>query len=120
MKDLYTPEQMKQFEELRQDVSPADIQTVEQSWTTLLAEVRANRHLDPASPEAQALADRWNKLIQETARHFQSKTGLWETIGENYRQGRVESHERAPQVEDFAFIQRENQTRHGTSGAGAD
>ena len=119
MKDLYTPEQMKQFEELRQDVAPADIQAVEQGWTALLAEVRANRHLDPASPEAQALADRWNALTQETARHFQSKPGLWEAIGENYRQGRFEGHERAPQAEDFAFIQRVNQAREGTGGPDA-
>ncbi len=111
MNEYYTPEQMRQFEELRRQVPEEERRAVEQGWTELLADVRANRHLDPASPRAQALADRWNQLQEATQRGFQSRPELWEVIGENYRQGRFVGDERVPQPEDFAFIQRVNEAR---------
>ena len=119
MHEYYTPEQMKQFEELRTQVPTAEREAIEQGWTALLAEVRANRDLDPASPEARVLADRWEQLTEATARGFETTPELWKAIGENYRQGRFANDERAPKAEDFAFIARVNQARGGNPAAGS-
>ena len=111
MEAHYTPEQMKQFEELREQVPDEERRAVEEGWTALLAEVRANRDLDPASAKAQELADRWDRLTEAVVAGFQSKPELLAAIGENYRQGRFEGDERAPQAADFAFIERVKQAR---------
>jgi DNA-binding transcriptional MerR regulator len=92
----YTPEQLKQFEELGRQVSSAEIQAIQQGWTDVIAEVRANRGLDPASPEAQAIAGRWNAMTERTAAAYAAAPGLWQAIGENYQQGRMESVSQAP------------------------
>src|SRR5438067_110955 len=62
MEKLYTPEQMKQFGEVSKQIPPEEIRGVEEAWTSLLSEVRANRDLDPSSPQAQALGHRWEEL----------------------------------------------------------
>ncbi len=106
MDAYYTPEQMKQWEELGRQVPTAEREALEQRWTALMAEVRASRDLDPASSQAQALADRWNALTAETAAYYREYPELWQAIGENYRQGRFEGHAHAPQADEFAFVQR--------------
>jgi MerR family transcriptional regulator, thiopeptide resistance regulator len=121
MESYYTPEQMKQWEQLGREF-PADARLrIEEGWTALLADVRANRDLDPASPEARALADRWQALTDELARAYQGYPELWKAIGENYQQGRFVGHERAPQPEDFAFIEKVNAARKdaGPGGPGS-
>ena len=76
LEKLYTPEQIKQFPEVAKRVGPEEIRAVEEAWTGLLADVRANRDLDPASPEAQTLARRWDELSDSTEcaafRHFRN------------------------------------------------
>ena len=47
MEKHYTPEQMKQFEELRNEIPAEEIKAVEEAWTALLADVRAAHSLDP-------------------------------------------------------------------------
>ena len=106
MEQYYTPEQVAQFAELRSETPPEEIKAVEREWTTLLSEVRASRDLDPASPEAKALAVRWDALQERTMAHFASKPGLMEAIRRNYEAGSFEGMDRAPQAEDFAFILR--------------
>ena len=106
MEKYYTPEQMAQFAELRAETPPEEIEAVEREWSALLADVRASRGLDPASPEAKALVARWDALQERTMAHFASKPGLMEAIGRNYEAGSFEGMDRAPQAEDFAFIQR--------------
>lgn len=115
MEQYYTPEQLKQFEELRKQVPAEERQAVEQGWTALLADLRANRHLDPASPDAQALGERWDQLSQATMASYRSHQELWAAIGENYRQGRFVDVEGAPQPDDFAFITRVHEARQGRS-----
>ena len=107
----YTPEQLKQFEEVGKLVGPEEIRAIEEAWTALLAEVRANRDLDPASPEAQALAQRWEELTERTMRGYQGFPELKQAIGDNYQQGRFEGHAQAPQAADFAFIERAKAAR---------
>jgi MerR family transcriptional regulator, thiopeptide resistance regulator len=106
MREMYTPEQMQQFAELREEIPAEEIAAIEQGWTVLMAEVRANRHLDPSSAEARTLAARWDEMTERTAAYYRAKPGLWQAIGENYQQNRFEANERAPQPEDLAFITR--------------
>jgi DNA-binding transcriptional MerR regulator len=106
MEKLYTPEQVKQIEEIGKQVRPEEIRAVEEAWTALLAEVRANRDLDPVSPQAQALAQRWDELYERTMRYYQQFPELKQAIADNYKQGRFEGHPLAPQSVDFAFIER--------------
>ena len=55
-------EQLEQFKEVGKQVGPEEIRAVEEAWSALMGEVRANHHLDPASPEAQDLARRLVEL----------------------------------------------------------
>ena len=103
---LYTPEQMKQFEEVGKQVGPDEIKSVEEGWTALLAEVRANPNFDPASPEAQELGRRWEELTERTMRGYQGFPELKQAIGDNYKQGKFEGFAGAPQSAEFAFIER--------------
>jgi MerR family transcriptional regulator, thiopeptide resistance regulator len=106
MEKLYTPEQVKQFAEVGKLAGPEEIQAIEEAWTALLTEVRANRDLDPASPQAQALVRRWDELSEGTTRWYQAFPELKQAIGDNYQQGKFEGHPHAPQAADFAFIER--------------
>lgn len=106
MEKYYTPEQIKQFAEVGKQVGPEEIRAVEEAWTGLLAEVRANWDLDPASPAAQALGRRWDELTERTMRGYQAFPELKQAIADNYKQGKFEGHEHAPQAADFAFIER--------------
>ena len=114
MEKLYTPEQVKQFEEIGKQVAPEEIRAVEQAWTALIAEVRANLDLDPASPQAQALARRWDELYERTMRFYQGYPEVKQAIADNYKQGRFEGHPLAPQSADFAFIERVKAARPGS------
>src|SRR5579871_645150 len=80
MEQLYTPEQIKQLAEVGKQVSTEEIRAVEQDWTALIAEVRANRDLDPASPQAQALARRWEDLLERTMRPYKDVPEVWQAI----------------------------------------
>jgi MerR family transcriptional regulator, thiopeptide resistance regulator len=106
MEKLYTPDQIKQFQDVAKLVGPEEIRAVEEAWTALLAEVKANRDLDPASPQAQALVQRWDELTERTMRGYQAFPDMKQAIAENYKQGKFEGHAHAPQAADFAFIQR--------------
>jgi hypothetical protein len=108
---------MKQFEELGKQVGPEEIRAVEEGWTALLAEVRANHNLDPASPQAQDLLRRWEELLERTMRPYQAFPQLGQAIGDNYKQGRFEGFQGAPQAADFAFIDRVKAARQAASGA---
>jgi DNA-binding transcriptional MerR regulator len=96
----------KQFREVGERVGREEIQAVEEAWTVLLADVRAGRDLDPAGPQAQALARRWDELTQRTMAGYQGFPELKQAIAENYQQGRYEGDARAPQAADIAFIER--------------
>ena len=85
--------------------SGSKAQALENDWLTLLAEVRASRDLDPASPEAQALVTRWDQLYERTAGYYREYPELWQAIGKNYEAGVYANQEGAPQADDFAFIE---------------
>ena len=117
MDTYYTPEQMKQFEEAGRRISPQERRAVEAGWTALLADLHAQPDLDPASPAAKELLERWDRLTAATMRGFEGFPELVEAIGENYRQGRFVGVEGAPQPADFAFIERARQA-WGQGGGG--
>jgi hypothetical protein len=117
LENLYTPEQMKQFEEIAKQVGPEEIRAVEEGWTALLAEVRANYDLDPASPEAQALAQRWDELTARTLRGYEGFPKVKQAIADNYKLGRFEGIDRAPQSADRAFIERVKAARRPSAPA---
>jgi DNA-binding transcriptional MerR regulator len=50
-------------EERKKLWSPELQERVSKQWTELFADIEAARGEDPASPKAQALADRWNALV---------------------------------------------------------
>jgi DNA-binding transcriptional MerR regulator len=116
MENLYTPEQIKQFAEVGQRMGPEEIQAIQEGWTALLADVRANRDLDPSSPQAQTLAQRWDELHERTMRHYQPFPELKQAIADHYKQGTFEGHPYAPQAADFAFIERVKAARPGGGG----
>ena len=112
----YTPEQMRQFEEIGKRLGPDEIRAVEEAWAALLPEVQANRDLDPASPQAQALAQRWDDLTERTMRGYQAFPELKQAIHDNYKQGKFEDHGLAPKLADFAFIERVQAARQACGG----
>ncbi len=120
MEAHYTPEQMKQFEAVGEATTPEEIEAIQQEWTELLAEVRANADLDPASVEARALGDRAEALTARTMRGYEPYPELKEAIGANYEKGVFEGDPRAPQAADFAFFERVKaaRTSEGNDTAG--
>jgi hypothetical protein len=62
----YTPEQLQQLEQRRQELGDDAIKAVENEWTELYAQVRAHREAgtDPADPEVQKLVTRSGELIR--------------------------------------------------------
>lgn len=65
IESYYTPEQLEELKQRREAMGPDGMQAAQQKWTDLYADVRAaiDGGVDPASPEARALADRWQALI---------------------------------------------------------
>jgi hypothetical protein len=118
LEKLYTPEQMEQFREAGERVGPDEVRAVEEGWTALLAEVRADLDLDPASARARELARRWDELQERTMSAFQAFPELKTAITGNYKQGRFEGHDRAPQAADFAFIERVKAARQASGENG--
>ena len=115
IENYYTPEQMKQFEEAGKRVGPEEIQAVQNGWQALLAELRANPGLDPASPQAQALGRRWEELTERTMRGYQDFPELKQAIADNYKQGKFEGFAGAPQAAEFAFIERVKAARQAST-----
>jgi hypothetical protein len=63
----YTPAQLKELEERRQQVGEERIRQVEGEWQELMAAVRAemDQGTDPGDERVQGLAQRWAGLIRE-------------------------------------------------------
>ncbi len=63
----YTPEQLAELAQRREQVGEERIREVEAEWPKLIVQMRAamERGADPASEEVQALAVRWKALVDE-------------------------------------------------------
>jgi DNA-binding transcriptional MerR regulator len=64
MMRYYTGPAREKLEERKKLWSPQLQEQVSKQWSELIAEVNASLDQDPASPKAQALADRWQKLVE--------------------------------------------------------
>lgn len=106
MTELFTPEQMQQFAELAERTPAEEMTAIQDGWSALLPDVRASYDLDPASPEAQALAERWDALTARTMHAYESAPELVEALRANYAKGAFEGTTGAPQAADFAFLER--------------
>lgn len=113
MEKYYTPEEMRTFADLRAKGSEEAMAAIEAGWTALLAEVRANPDLDPASPKARALADRWDALTAQVIAGFQGEPALLDKVRQNYNRGVFEGNPQVPQAADYAFIDRIRALRDG-------
>ncbi len=65
MMKYYDGEARAKVEDRKKLWSPELQERVSRQWAELISEVNASLGEDPASPKAQALADRWNALIAE-------------------------------------------------------
>ena len=67
MEHYYTPEQLAQLEQRRNDLGAEGMVKGQQAWADLIADATAakGRGVDPASKEAQSLATRWVDLISQ-------------------------------------------------------
>jgi len=63
----FTPEQLQEIQARGQQIGPERMREVEAEWPALIAQVRAamEKGTDPASPEVQDLARRWQDLLRE-------------------------------------------------------
>lgn len=105
VEQYYTPEQMQQFAELREKLPEEEIRAVEQGWSQLLADLRANLDADPASEIAGELVARWDALFERTRKAYEGYEGLWNAIGDNYQAGKFEGYPGAPGQAEFTFIE---------------
>ena len=64
MMKYYSPEAREKIEERKAIWSPELQAETEKAWKDLIADVEASLNEDPASPKAQALADRWKALVE--------------------------------------------------------
>jgi len=85
MEKYYTPKQLEKLSERRQALGDEGMRKAQESWTTLLEEIRAAmaRGADPASPTAQALYDRYRGLIEQFTG---GDAGIEASLREMYRQ----------------------------------
>ena len=106
----YTPEQLKELEERARKVGPERIKAVEAEWPKLMEEVRTEMALgtDPADPRVQALARRWQGLIEEFTG---GNPGISASLKKMYdSEATVVGMEVGPMREMGAFIQRSLET----------
>ncbi|MCC6237936.1 MAG: MerR family transcriptional regulator [Dehalococcoidia bacterium] len=63
----YTPEQLADLEQRAAELGPEGMRQAESAWATLIEEMDAARRRgdDPTSSEVQALAQRWQALIEQ-------------------------------------------------------
>ena len=67
LEKYYTPEQLEQLKARKEQVGDERIQQVQAEWPRLMEEVREAMAagVPPTDPRAQALAQRWMKLVNE-------------------------------------------------------
>jgi DNA-binding transcriptional MerR regulator len=65
MMQYYGEEARAKVEDRKKLWSPELQERISRQWAELLADIDAAKGEDPASPKAQALADRWNALVNE-------------------------------------------------------
>ena len=80
----YTPEQLEQLKQRKEQVGDARIKEVEAEWPRLMAEVQAamDAGTDPADPKVQDMARRWVGLVNEFTG---GDPGIFRSLGNMYQ-----------------------------------
>ncbi len=80
----YTPEQLAQLEQRRQELGEETIKAAEQEWPQLIAKVKdcMARKVDPTSPELTPLMLRWKELVHQFTG---GDAGIARSVGNMYR-----------------------------------
>jgi DNA-binding transcriptional MerR regulator len=91
---------LKKFQEIGKKYTPEQMLAYQDRWTGLIAEVKANLGLDPASDKAQDLGRRWKELLNEA---YGGYPELKAKIGQAYAEGVIPKDQNmiAPEVWDF-------------------
>jgi len=91
---------LKKFQEIGTKYTPEQMLAYQDRWTALIAEVKANLGLDPASDKAQDLGRRWKELLNEA---YGGYPELKAKIGQAYTEGAIPKDQNmiAPEVWDF-------------------
>ena len=97
---FYTEEDLRRFRELGKKFTPEMMAEYQNRWAALIAEVKANLGLDPASDKAQNLGKRWTALLDEV---YGGQPELKAQIGKAYQAGAIPKGYNmiAPEVWDF-------------------
>ena len=85
LEKYYTPEQLKELDERKQQIGEERIRQAEAEWQELMDQVRAemNNGTDPASERVQQLAARWTGLVQEFTNN---DPGIERAVGKMWQQ----------------------------------
>jgi DNA-binding transcriptional MerR regulator len=100
---FFTPEELKEFEEVGKKYTPEMIKAYQDRWAALIEEVKKSLKADPASKIAQSLAKRWQELLDEA---YGDHPQLKARIGEAYTAGAVPDDYRMFGREVWDFIKR--------------
>jgi MerR family transcriptional regulator, thiopeptide resistance regulator len=68
MEKYFTPEQWERIRERREEVGEESLRQMQAEWAELIALIRAemDRGTDPGDAKVQALAQRWQRLVDES------------------------------------------------------
>ncbi len=84
----FTPEQMNAIQEGREQAGPETLNQMQEEWAEVIALIRTemDQGTDPAAPQVQALASRWQDLLTRSTggdpKVQQAMKQLWEEQGD--------------------------------------
>jgi DNA-binding transcriptional MerR regulator len=102
----YTPEQLEQLDERRRALGPEGMERAQRDWAEVIAQARMHmeRGTDPAAPEMQAIAARWDGLIEQFTG---GDPGIRASLGRVYADNGPETASRGMVDSDLmAYVQR--------------
>jgi TipAS antibiotic-recognition domain len=103
----YTPEQIRHHAAaLARGPHGEELRTLQREWRELLRDVHATLSLPPESPEAQALAARWDAIHERARPVFADNEKLWQSLSRAHLDGQYDDIEDGGHAEDYAFIRR--------------
>lgn len=112
VKNHFTPEQLADLEQRRQQ-QPGAAEQTSRDWAELIPQVDAavRAGVDPTSTEAQDLARRWQTLLEQFHHGDHGlRQGLFAMQADHAEQ--IDREHGGPSPEHIAFITAANQTRH--------
>jgi DNA-binding transcriptional MerR regulator len=89
MERYYTPQQLERIRDRRAEVGDDTLRQKQAEWAEVIAQARAEmeRGTDPGDPRVQALAERWQRLVEFTTggdpEMAQAIKRHWEEEGDN-------------------------------------